>query len=1031
MTRFVIVVAWVILGAALSSRAADRTWTGGGGDSKWSTPGNWGGTAPVANDTLFFEGSLKAVNTNDLPEDTSFAGIVFKSGAAAFTLAGKRLTLTGNVTNLSTSAQTVNLPVILTGTPVFYASNGAITVNGALSGTGGLWKDGSKDLKLTASNSYDGVTTVSNGMLEVRNDCALGSTNGNTVAYCKAGGFIQLTGTNVVAEPLVLDGERPSSAFSLYSAGGSNTWAGLITKRNGNVRISAGGSSTLVIKGGVTSAGAGLLISVSGVYDKLIYAEKPINIGTDTFWMSPSGPVILAVAGNTWLTTAVYGNLSTLQTDVANALPANAPLEVSYFSTYAVTVNLNGFDQTVGSLQQRQNPSTVTQQITTPTPATLTVNQATDRLFDGQLNGALSLKKIGTATLTLSNSLSVTTDDITVTNGTLVVAAAKSLGNSTNVTVLRGTLELRTASGIHDAASLSIASPGVIKVGAGLVETVDKLFLDGAQQPSGTWGRTGSGAAHIDDTHFTGDGKVYVKTSPVITPASVTWSAGGADTLLSTAANWASGSVPAFDGATLPVFGTGGTLATVDTNVNLYGISFNRAGNFTVTNGAGSITLGAGGIVAASPDTTSRLYTLAEDVRLAESSTWNVATNGAGVTALIVSGSVTNGIDPYGITKTGGGTLVLAGDNRYDGETVVNQGVLSVRHSNALGTTNGSTTVYCASNSYIDLSGNIAIWEPLKINGYRPNNGFSLYNYSGSNTLYGPVTMTGQIRLHASDATSHLVIRGGVTGSGGYCVLNGTAGLISIYDKPFNIGIETLYLEGGNFVLGVAGSTWGSIQLTATANLKLVAPGVLPPSGLLRFGTNNYWANCSLNMNGFDQTAAGLLCDAFANYTAAIYSLTPATLTVNQSTATAFFGSITGMVSLVKTGVGSLLLTGTNSTYGSFIVSNGTLAVSSGGTLGANCTNVVAGLGTLTLSNSVSIADAATLTIADAGAKVNLAAGVNETVRYLYFGDKQQRAGTYSATAGSGVRVVDTAHFSGAGVLTVLRDNRGTLISVR
>jgi len=113
-------------------------------------------------------------------------------------------------------------------------------------------------------------------------------------------------------------------------------------------------------------------------------------------------------------------------------------------------------------------------------------------------------------------------------------------------------------------------------------------------------------------------------------------------------------------------------------------------------------------------------------------------------------------------------------------------------------------------------------------------------------------------------------------------------------------------------------------------------------------------------------------------------------------------------------------------------VSNGTLVVGRDGTLGNSSTNiVVGGTGTLTLQNSKTLADAATLSIANGGtAKVSLASGVNESVRCLFFGDKQKRIGTYGAT-GSGAGVIDDEHFSGTGILTVLRDKSGTLIKVR
>jgi len=62
---------------------------------------------------------------------------------------------------------------------------------------------------------------------------------------------------------------------------------------------------------------------------------------------------------------------------------------------------------------------------------------------------------------------------------------------------------------------------------------------------------------------------------------------------------------------------------------------------------------------------------------------------------------------------------------------------------------------------------------------------------------------------------------------------------------------------------------------------------------------------------------------------------------------------------------------------------------------------------------------------------MKLAAGVNETVGYLYYGATSKRVGTYGSTS-SGALYKDDAHFSGGGMLTVLHDNvPGTIISIR
>src|SRR4051812_6743477 len=94
--------------------AASKTWDGGGADANWLTGGNWDfDAAPVAADSLFFDGAVQTTANNNFAADTGFSGITFSPGASAFTLTGNRITLNGNITNNSAVMQTINLPINL------------------------------------------------------------------------------------------------------------------------------------------------------------------------------------------------------------------------------------------------------------------------------------------------------------------------------------------------------------------------------------------------------------------------------------------------------------------------------------------------------------------------------------------------------------------------------------------------------------------------------------------------------------------------------------------------------------------------------------------------------------------------------------------------------------------------------------------------------------------------------------------------------------------------------------------------------
>ncbi len=89
------------------------TWTGGGADDNWTTPGNWGGTAPVATNALVFDGNTQTTNNNNFAANTAFDGITFNPTAGAFVLGGNSIALAGDIVNNSSSAQTVNLALAL------------------------------------------------------------------------------------------------------------------------------------------------------------------------------------------------------------------------------------------------------------------------------------------------------------------------------------------------------------------------------------------------------------------------------------------------------------------------------------------------------------------------------------------------------------------------------------------------------------------------------------------------------------------------------------------------------------------------------------------------------------------------------------------------------------------------------------------------------------------------------------------------------------------------------------------------------
>jgi autotransporter-associated beta strand protein len=98
-------------------------------------------------------------------------------------------------------------------------------------------------------------------------------------------------------------------------------------------------------------------------------------------------------------------------------------------------LNLNGNSQTVGQWQT-QRDNTEPRLIYSVAPATLTVSQSANTWFGGSITGALSIVKLGTGNLSLTNRFNTTSGGFTVSNGTLSVTHLGTLGpNSTNIVV--------------------------------------------------------------------------------------------------------------------------------------------------------------------------------------------------------------------------------------------------------------------------------------------------------------------------------------------------------------------------------------------------------------------------------------------------------------------------------------------------------------------------------------------------------------------------------------------------------------------
>jgi fibronectin-binding autotransporter adhesin len=216
----------------------------------------------------------------------------------------------------------------------------------------------------------------------------------------------------------------------------------------------------------------------------------------------------------------------------------------------------------------------------------------------------------------------------------------------------------------------------------------------------------------------------------------------------------------------------------------------------------------------------------------------------SGVAIDTTAGNFTYGSNISGIrkiTKLGSNTLTLNGTNTFTGAVAVEQGVLNIQSSSALGTTGGATIV--SSGAALELQGNITVAEGLTVYGTGVSSGGVIRNISGNNTISGTIN-PGTVQIgNGTDAgsigaTSAITNNGSLVynvGSGNRtqaAVISGTGSLAQ------NSAGGTLKLTGNNTYTGTTNVNGVTLlvngkQSTATGNVTVASGATLGGNGTL------------------------------------------------------------------------------------------------------------------------------------------------------------------------------------------------------
>ena len=654
------------------------------------------------------------------------------------------------------------------------------------------------------------------------------------------------------------------------------------------------------------------------------------------------------------------------------------------WDTSALNWNVGGYTGTYGDgdfvtfADGAGNPTiTITGGGVSPGLVTISNNSTAYSFSGGGIGGGATLTKSGggSATLGAANGYSGQT---LVKAGTLIVSANNALGatgsgtvvsngaalgfqsvtySSTEPATISGTGvsssgALYTASGVSTfAGSVTMAANSSVGVGSGLYLTLNGTISGGfdlTKSGAGWLTLGGASANTYGGTTYVNEGTLALaKSTGVAVPNDLII---GDGTHAATCRLGAEGQLASACNVTVRDAGL------LDLNNHSANI-----GNLTLTNGAassGAGTLGIGGNVASSGNSTA---TISGRLNLGGAEREFRVANGTANDDLAVSAAVASGA----ILKTGPGRLVLGGNNTFDGQTTVSNGVLAISYVTALGSTVGGTIV--ADGARLELESNLVVGaESLTLNGSGGGLG-ALRNVSDTNSWSGNVTLASSAMIESDpglltlngaiagggfglgfNTTGDIIANGAISGAG-TTVTKYSAGTLTFGGSHPNTYTGTTYVNMGRLTLAKSSGPAVPGDLVVgdhadAATVSFSGPGQLASSCQL-----SVFEQSSVNLAGQSATVASLTLTGGNLDTGPLGLLTlNGTLTANGSTTETISGNlqiggpqqivsveladldITAAITgggFLKKGAGRLLLLGTNYITGNSVISGGVVLV--------------------------------------------------------------------------------------------------------
>lgn len=728
----------------------------------------------------------------------------------------------------SSAAKTGSSPssAIITVTPAFYHVHNYsdITLSKAISGSVGLYKNGSGILNFSANNTYTGATTVNQGTLKLSGGAGVGSS-----VTVNSGATLDLNAQGVSPNLFLGTGSITNTNASLLTLSIAPTIAQSYTNSfNGNLGFLVTQGAVFTLLNSVNNFTGGVYVAnysfrFYGIGDGGVIQLGNITVASDMQYLG---------SANITTNRVISVNFTVLTNT-----------RVYVYNNGSGTINFTGGMYT-------ENPNTVSQIIE------LSGTNTGDNYISGVVKNSgpgasasnvLSLDKTGVGKWILSGN-NTYTGTTTLTLGTFGFAHSSAFGVGGNIIFKGGTLQYNGVSTDLSARIKSSTSAIIIDTNGQSVTFASAL----ANTNTSGLTKTGLGTLTLNASAlYTGatsvaGGTLVTGTANIIPDTSAVTVASGAVLLLG--GNETVGSIAGAGTYNINgyVFTVGGDNSTTSFSGNITGTNGqlvkNGTGVLTLSGSntyTGNTTINAGTIVfqtksAASTSTITTTGTGGIGLGVgAGPNDWTVSDivtlfNAGTVGSLTVSATANIAVDTSSgnvtisdalsssrtLLKVGANTLTLSGGSSYTGSTVILNGTIATSGANKLPDT---SAINISSGATLSLGGNDTVGSVAGAGSIALGaNTLTTGADNTSTTLSGVISGTGSV---FKTGTGVLTLSGANTFSGGLTVDNGTVkmGNSSARGSGATVLSNTGILDLNGYTISPVSSTF-----TTGSNTKII-----------------------------------------------------------------------------------------------------------------------------------------------------------------------------------------------------------------